>query len=36
LATAQASLAEASASESVGLHDARIAEAELRRAVGRR
>jgi outer membrane protein len=36
LSTAQASLAEASASESVGLYDAKIAEAELRRAAGRR
>ncbi len=36
LSTAQASLAEASASESVGLYDAKIAEAELRRAVGHR
>ncbi len=36
LSIAQASLAEASASESVGLYDAKIAEAELRRAAGRR
>jgi outer membrane protein len=36
LAAAQASLAEASASESAGLYDAKIAEAELRRAAGRR
>jgi outer membrane protein len=36
LSTAQASLAEASASESVGLYDAKIAEADLRRATGRR
>lgn len=36
LAAAQASLAEASASESAGLYDAKIAEAELRRASGRR
>ncbi len=36
LSTAQASLAEASASESLGLYDAKIAEAELRRAAGRR
>ena len=36
LSTAQASLAEASASESVGLYDAMIADAELRRATGRR
>src|SRR5713101_2989220 len=35
LSTAQASLAEASASESVGLYDAKTAEAELRRAAGR-
>ena len=34
LSTAQASLAEASASESVGLYDAKIAEADLRRASG--
>ena len=36
LSTAQASFAEASASESVGLYDAKIAEAELWRAAGRR
>jgi outer membrane protein len=36
LSAAQASLAEASASESVGLYDAKIAQAELRRATGRR
>ncbi len=36
LATAQASLAEASAGGSVGMYDAKIAEAELRRAAGRR
>ncbi len=36
LSTAQASLAEASASESVGLYDAKIAEADLRRATGSR
>jgi outer membrane protein len=36
LSTAQASLAEASASESVGFYDAKMAEAELRRAAGRR
>jgi outer membrane protein TolC len=36
LAAAQASLAEASASESVGLYNAKIADAELRRAAGRR
>jgi outer membrane protein len=36
LSTAQASLAEASASESVGLYDAMIADSELRRATGRR
>ncbi len=35
LSTAQASLAEASASESVGLFEAKAAEAELRRAAGR-
>ena len=35
LASAQASLSEASASESIGLYDAKIADAELRRASGR-
>jgi outer membrane protein TolC len=36
LAAAQASLAGASAGESVGLYDVKIAEAELRHAAGRR
>ena len=36
VSTAQASLAEASASQSVGVYDVKTAEAEFRRAVGRR
>jgi outer membrane protein TolC len=36
VSTAQATLAEASASESLGVYDMKTAEAELRRAVGRR